>query len=49
MKEARFWESLGDQKLQCHLCAHECQIEGAPVAGAFSDGTLILFPEVGVF
>ncbi len=27
MKEARFWESLGDQKVQCHLCAHECRID----------------------
>jgi pyruvate formate lyase activating enzyme len=27
MKEARFWESLEDQKVHCHLCAHECQID----------------------
>jgi pyruvate formate lyase activating enzyme len=27
MKAARFWESLGDQKVHCHLCAHECQID----------------------
>jgi pyruvate formate lyase activating enzyme len=27
MKEARFWESLDDQKVHCHLCAHECQID----------------------
>jgi len=27
MKEARFWESLADQKVQCHLCAHECRID----------------------
>lgn len=27
MYRARFWESLEDQKVQCHLCAHECQID----------------------
>jgi pyruvate formate lyase activating enzyme len=27
MKEARFWESLEDHKVQCHLCAHECKID----------------------
>ncbi len=27
MKEARFWESREEQKVQCHLCAHECQID----------------------
>jgi pyruvate formate lyase activating enzyme len=27
MREARFWESLADQKVQCHLCGHECQID----------------------
>jgi pyruvate formate lyase activating enzyme len=27
MKEARFWEGLEDQKVQCHLCAHECKID----------------------
>jgi pyruvate formate lyase activating enzyme len=27
MQEARFWESLADQKVQCHLCGHECQID----------------------
>jgi pyruvate formate lyase activating enzyme len=27
MQEARFWESLEDQKVHCHLCAHECQID----------------------
>jgi pyruvate formate lyase activating enzyme len=27
MYRARFWESTGDQKLQCHLCAHECKID----------------------
>ncbi|MDD2901601.1 MAG: AmmeMemoRadiSam system radical SAM enzyme [Syntrophales bacterium] len=27
MKEARFWESLENQKVHCHLCAHECQID----------------------
>ena len=27
MNQARFWESLEDQKVHCHLCAHECQID----------------------
>jgi pyruvate formate lyase activating enzyme len=27
MIEARFWESLEDKKVHCHLCAHECQID----------------------
>ncbi len=27
MFPARFWEALEDQKVQCHLCAHECQID----------------------
>jgi pyruvate formate lyase activating enzyme len=27
MKEARFWESLEEHKVQCHLCAHECKID----------------------
>jgi pyruvate formate lyase activating enzyme len=27
MPEARFWESLADQTVECQLCAHECQIE----------------------
>jgi pyruvate formate lyase activating enzyme len=27
MHEARFWETMGDQKVHCHLCAHECQID----------------------
>jgi pyruvate formate lyase activating enzyme len=27
MFPARFWESVEDQKVQCHLCAHECKID----------------------
>jgi pyruvate formate lyase activating enzyme len=27
MNEAGFWESLADQKVHCHLCAHECKID----------------------
>lgn len=27
MQEARFYEKLADQKVHCHLCAHECQID----------------------
>ncbi|MBW1918096.1 MAG: AmmeMemoRadiSam system radical SAM enzyme [Deltaproteobacteria bacterium] len=27
MQEARFYEKLEDNKVQCHLCAHECQID----------------------
>ena len=27
MQEARFWESRGDQKVQCYLCAHKCKID----------------------
>jgi pyruvate formate lyase activating enzyme len=27
MYEARFYEKLEDQKVQCHLCAHECKID----------------------
>jgi pyruvate formate lyase activating enzyme len=27
MLPARFWESLEDRKVQCHLCAHECKID----------------------
>lgn len=27
MQEARLWESLDEQKVHCHLCAHECQID----------------------
>lgn len=27
MEEARFYEKLEDQKVRCHLCAHECLIE----------------------
>jgi pyruvate formate lyase activating enzyme len=27
MKEARFWESLAEGKVHCHLCGHECQID----------------------
>ncbi len=26
MEEARFYEKLGDKKVQCHLCPHECVI-----------------------
>ncbi len=26
MKEAKFYEKLADEKVQCHLCAHECVI-----------------------
>lgn len=25
-KEARFWDELSDNKVQCHLCPHECSI-----------------------
>lgn len=27
MYEARFWEPAEEQKVQCHLCAHECKID----------------------
>jgi pyruvate formate lyase activating enzyme len=27
MHEARFFEKLGDDKVKCHLCAHECTID----------------------
>ncbi len=27
MYEARFYEKAEDQKVQCHLCAHECKID----------------------
>jgi pyruvate formate lyase activating enzyme len=27
MQEARFYEKLAGQKVQCHLCAHECKID----------------------
>ena len=27
MEEARFYEKQGDQRVRCHLCAHECLIE----------------------
>jgi pyruvate formate lyase activating enzyme len=27
MKEARFWESLEEGKVRCHLCGHECKID----------------------
>jgi pyruvate formate lyase activating enzyme len=27
MQEARFYEKAEDQKVQCHLCAHECKID----------------------
>jgi pyruvate formate lyase activating enzyme len=27
MEKARFWEPLEDEKVHCHLCAHECKIE----------------------
>ena len=27
MIEARFYEKVEDQKVQCHLCAHECKID----------------------
>ncbi len=27
MHQARFWETMGDRKVQCHLCAHECKID----------------------
>jgi pyruvate formate lyase activating enzyme len=27
MYRARFWEEMGDHKVQCHLCAHECKID----------------------
>jgi pyruvate formate lyase activating enzyme len=27
MQEARFYEKLADQKVQCHLCAQECKID----------------------
>ena len=27
MQEARFYEKLEEQKVQCHLCAHECKID----------------------
>ncbi len=27
MQEARFYEKKADQKVQCHLCAHECKID----------------------
>ena len=27
MQEARLYEKLADHKVQCHLCAHECQID----------------------
>lgn len=27
MQEARFYEKLADEKVQCHLCAHECIID----------------------
>jgi len=27
MRQARFWEGMGDHKVQCHLCAHECKID----------------------
>lgn len=27
MHEARFYEKLADDKVQCHLCAHECEID----------------------
>lgn len=27
MHQARFWEEMGDNKVQCHLCAHECKID----------------------
>ncbi|MDD3581129.1 MAG: AmmeMemoRadiSam system radical SAM enzyme [Desulfobacca sp.] len=27
MQEARFYEKIEDNKVQCHLCAHECQID----------------------
>jgi pyruvate formate lyase activating enzyme len=27
MYEARFYEKVEDQKVQCHLCAHECKID----------------------
>ncbi|MBM4276066.1 MAG: AmmeMemoRadiSam system radical SAM enzyme [Deltaproteobacteria bacterium] len=27
MHPARFWEKMGDSKVQCHLCAHECKID----------------------
>ena len=27
MYQARFWESVEDQKVQCYLCAHECKID----------------------
>ena len=26
MKEALYWEKLGDTRLQCHLCPHHCRI-----------------------
>ncbi len=29
IKEARLWEKLERQKVQCHLCAHECKIPEA--------------------
>ena len=27
MREAMLYESLEDQKVQCHLCAHQCVIK----------------------
>jgi pyruvate formate lyase activating enzyme len=27
MQEARFYEKLGESKVHCHLCAHECKID----------------------
>ena len=27
MYQARFWESVEDQKVRCFLCAHECKID----------------------
>lgn len=27
MQEARFYEKLADEKVHCHLCAHECKID----------------------
>jgi pyruvate formate lyase activating enzyme len=27
MQEARFYDKLGDEKVKCHLCAHECTID----------------------
>jgi len=26
MKEALYWEKIGDSRIQCHLCPHECKI-----------------------